>query len=299
MKLLTFPGQGSSISLLSLEKWCKTMATFQDKSGAISDLLEYTKVNPSKPESVALCSNLLFQEWLRTKNKHDKMMVLGHSLGELSAINAGTENTLFSARDIFQIAAKRNDLMVQATHGWLKREGRGLDEKFKLLAVRSPRSKDLRRELCLRNSLHIATHVNAKICVLTGLQQDFEALQLPYGARTSELVNIDGIPFHDSRVLKEIMEPLYDYLWEKIKHSGIRSLKHQLICNADGSTTDLVDIAIEKYVQSSTQTVETVECLKKIAELGTTSALHFGPGPQFANMLKRDMNKATHEYYGE
>lgn len=300
MKLVTFPGQGSAIKSNSLKRWCQSFKTFQIRETESFEILECVKANLSNSGSIAVCSNLLYLQWKANNKCTDAMVTLGHSLGELNAFNAGVENELFTTKDIFEIANKRHELMKTATQRYLNFIKATPDQKFGLWAIVSPRSKNLREELILSESLRLANHNSVNQCVLTGFQQDLNLLKLPRNAKITRLLNKDCIPFHNDSVLHEIQEPLYDFIASKLRGRLESRLDRQVISVFDGSKTDRVDQALCQFVLSSTNTVEFVKCLEKAKEIGVTTTTNIGPGGMVNNLISRAMpSLKTNESFGE
>ncbi|AET41606.1 [acyl-carrier-protein] S-malonyltransferase Ecym_8328 [Eremothecium cymbalariae DBVPG len=303
MKLFSFPGQGSSISLSALNKWCQSLSSFQDKNIKASGLLRYVGENLSKPGSIAICSNLLYEHWRNCDvgNGGEERVMVGHSLGELGALNGSGGNELFSLQEIFEIASFRHELMKRATLEYLSRQAFGEAAKFSLWALTCPRSKDLRGDLGLRGSLSLANHNSLKQCVITGFRRDLEALELPRLTKVVELVNPDNVPFHDERILHGIKERLYEYMWVKLQDNGNHTrtlLDHPIISGLDGKMTYKLHTALEKFVHSSTKTVEFVECCKTAKEMNIEHAVHIGPGTLIGKLVERNTGIPNHVWIG-
>ncbi|AGO11359.1 AaceriACR108Cp [[Ashbya] aceris (nom. inval.)] len=287
MRLVTFPGQGSAVSASALARWCKSLAGFQHSS--VADVVTYVERHPGTPGAIAACSNLLYQGWLDRGLDQSETMMLGHSLGELSALNASGSNALLGVHDVLELAQRRHALMCEATAAYVQAHGgRG----FAARVVTLRRAGNLRAQLQLSGTLQLANHNTLRQCIVTGAADDPAwASALPAGARVDELLNPDGIPFHNDAVLRRIQGPLYDALWERLARNGVsraRSLDRPLLSCLDGAATDRLDVAVEKFVRSSTNVVEFVAACRTAVQAGATAALHVGPGRAVGALVDRN-----------
>lgn len=280
MKLYTFPGQGSSINPLNLGRWVSNYKKFQN-----NPLLPFIKSNLNNPGSIVACSYLL---WDSQQIGDESKVFLGHSLGELSALNSNTP--LVSVDDLFEIANFRHRLMEKATSD---------NNKYGMWAVLSPKSNDIRQELVLHGSLLLANDNSKTQCVITGLISDLSLLKLPDRAKIIELVNPHGIPFHNNAVLNSIQGPLYDFIWEKMKKNNthsLNSLNHPLISNINGEITEKVHEALENFVKSSTNIVEFRKCCETVNRLEIDEALHIGPSSSTGKLVSKNCTFRNSEY---
>lgn len=112
------------------------------------------------------------------------MLPLGHSLGELTCLSV---NSLFSLKDLFDIANFRNKLMVTSTEKYLVAHNINRSNKFEMWALSSPRATDLPQEVqkllnspnllsSSQNTISVANANSVKQCVVTGLVDDLESL---------------------------------------------------------------------------------------------------------------------------
>ncbi|KAG0671195.1 [acyl-carrier-protein] S-malonyltransferase [Kluyveromyces marxianus] len=311
--LLSFPGQGSKILLERFNHWCVNVSTFNN-----TNLINEFKNNLEKPESVAACSNLLHKYWLskNERNKSATTYVIGHSLGELNALNASVNGIAFQCRDVMNIASFRNNLMIQAKQDYM-RKNTLKDESYELWAITNFRSKDLRKDLLQllkdsdANSVKLANDNAVNQCVVTGLPSDInkfkEFCQLcKLKLKFSQLSNPFSIPFHNSNILRPIQEPLYDYIWDILKENGMQQLANEkvenpIISNVDGKLTNDFHTALEKFVVGSSEIVNFVASCHTIAsELDVEEAYHFGPGNSIGKLIERNLkgfsSAVTHHY---
>lgn len=108
MRLLTFPGQGTSISIPVLKALIRNKQTEFNKiieanGPKTNELINYIFRNPSSPGSIAVCSNLFYQlynilERQDLRKRSEDYLLMGHSLGELTCLSV---NGLFTLRDLF------------------------------------------------------------------------------------------------------------------------------------------------------------------------------------------------------
>lgn len=319
MRLITFPGQGTPIPVGVLRS---VVSQYQvefekvlERCGHRSiDLLKFTYANPTNPGSIAICSQLYYELYQQLA-KPCKKVLLGHSLGELSCLGA---NGLFSLNDLFDLANRRNELMVQYTRQYLlARRGQG-SARFEMWALSSPKARNLPQDVkrvlqtLPTTTVCVANANSVKQCVVTGLSADLESLrtelqlQIPK-LRISELTNPDGIPFHNSTVLRPIQEPLYDAIWDVLKRNATNSrttLDAPIVANLDGRISYYVHHAIERFVKSSSNTVQFTSCYDTINGLQEISletepregedspyfdsAVCMGPGNVVYNLVKRN-----------
>ncbi|AEY95626.1 FACR108Cp [Eremothecium gossypii FDAG1] len=293
MRLVTFPGQGSAVLASSLARWCESRAGFQHSS--VADVVAYVERQPAAPGAIAACSTLLYQGWLERGPEQGEAMMLGHSLGELSALNASGSNALLGVHDVLEVAQRRHALMREAAAAHARAHGvRG----FVARVVTLRRAGDLRAQLELRGTLRLANHNSLRQCIVTGAADDPAWAALPAGARVDALLNPDGIPFHNDAVLRPIQGPLYDLLWERLARNGVsraRSLDRPLLSCLDGAATDRLDVAVEKFVRSSTNVVEFVAACRTAVQAGATAALHVGPGRAVGALVDRNTGLTASE----
>lgn len=323
MKLITFPGQGTTISVPVLKAVIRNKSKeFQkilNSNSHSNSLLQYIFDNPSSPGSMAVCSNFYYQLYhndqiAKGRGKDDKLLLLGHSLGELSCLSL---NSLFSIKDLFNIANYRNELMVNITEKYLIAHKLNHSTKFEMWALSSPKAENLPSEISQllsrtnsfnspHKSVSIANANSVKQCVVTGLIEDLESLRTELHAkfprlRITELTNPNNIAFHNNNVLRPIQEPLYDFIWNILKNNEthtLSELNYPILANLDGSISQYVHHAIERFVKSSSNTVQFTKCYDTInyysnLENEETSsiideAVCFGPGNVIYNLIKRN-----------
>ncbi|AJU03402.1 Mct1p [Saccharomyces cerevisiae YJM1401] len=333
MKLLTFPGQGTSISISILKAIIRNKSrefqTILSQNGKESnDLLQYIFQNPSSPGSIAVCSNLFYQLYQILSNPSDpqdqapknmtkidasdkkdneQCYLLGHSLGELTCLSV---NSLFSLKDLFDIANFRNKLMVTSTEKYLVAHNINRSNKFEMWALSSPRATDLPQEVqkllnspnllsSSQNTISVANANSVKQCVVTGLVDDLESLRTELNLRfprlrITELTNPYNIPFHNSTVLRPVQEPLYDYIWDILKKNGthtLMELNHPIIANLDGNISYYIHHALDRFVKCSSRTVQFTMCYDTInsgTPVEIDKSICFGPGNVIYNLIRRN-----------
>ncbi|CAI2027879.1 hypothetical protein SEUBUCD646_0H02570 [Saccharomyces eubayanus] len=333
MKLLTFPGQGTSISISILKaiirNKSKEFQTILSQNGKESnDLLQYIFQNPSSPGSIAVCSNLFYQLYqilsypsdslehaqrstfkndIPSRRDNEQCYLLGHSLGELTCLSV---NSLFSLKDLFDIANFRNELMVTSTEKYLVAHNINRSNKFEMWALSSPRATDLPHQVqkllnspnllpSSQNTISVANANSVKQCVVTGLVDDLESLRTELNLRfprlrITELTNPYNIPFHNSTVLRPVQEPLYDYIWNILKRNGthtLTELNHPIIGNLDGNISYYIHHALDRFVKCSSKTVQFTMCYDTInsaTPVEIDKSVCFGPGNVIYNLIKRN-----------
>lgn len=296
MKLCTFPGQGTPISVPTLRSVVSQRAVQCPES-----LLRYVYSKPSNPGSIAVSSAIFYQLCSGNAEFHQRQqLLLGHSLGELMCLWA---NGLFGIENLFQIANYRNDLMVECTKRYL--QARGISQRFALWALSSPRARHLPKEVeqllqeLQLSSVSIANANSVKQCVVTGLVSELESLRIELHLkfprlRITELTNPDGIPFHNSAVLRPTQEPLYDFIWKIMKENGTNlnmQLEHPILCNLDGQLSTVAHRALEKFVRCSSNTVQFTKCYDTINDDmidEIDEAVCMGPGSVVYNLVRRN-----------
>lgn len=330
MRLVTFPGQGTAISIPVLKALIRNKSKeFQkilnDNGPKTNDLLQYIFHNPSSPGSIAVCSNLYYQLFKilsippvsskkisssRTSNEPSQIL-LGHSLGELTCLSI---NKLFTIKDLFNIANYRNELMVKYTEKYLLAHKMNHSTKFEMWALSSPKANNLPSQLhsllqsmrSIAPTISIANVNSIKQCVVTGLVEDLETLRIEiqsrfYGLRITELTNPDNLAFHNSTVLRAIQEPLYDYIWDILKLNNMNTatqLDYPIIGNLDGRLSTFVHHAIERFVKCSSTTVQFTACYDTINSIDTLNegAVCIGPGNVIYNLIRRNCDIDAFEY---
>lgn len=302
MKLCTFPGQGTPISVPTLRSVVSRKPVQCPEA-----LLRYVYAHPSNPGSIAV-SSALFYQLFAAPQQQQQLLLLGHSLGELTCFWA---NGMFGIENLFQIANYRNDLMVECTKRYL--QARGISQRFELWALSSPRAKDLPREVeqllqeLQLSSVSIANANSVKQCVVTGLVSELESLRIELHLkfprlRITELTNPDGIPFHNSAVLRPTQEPLYDYIWKIMKDNRtnlIMQLNHPILCNLDGQLSTVANRALEKFVRCSSNTVQFTKCYDTInddTDGDLDEAICMGPGSVVYNLVRRNCQLKAWEF---
>lgn len=309
-RLLSFPGQGSKVLLDRLQRWAANVSGFKDVS-----LIDRFTGTLEQPETIAACSNLLYSNWLTdnaNQNSNGKTYVIGHSLGELNALNASVNGLAFGCKDIIEITSFRNRLMVEATQRYLEK-CRITDDSFELWAVTNVRSKNLRKDLSavldsnITNSsvdkpcsIKLANDNAVNQCVITGLSNDIQKL-----VETCKMENLRhkftkldspfSIPFHNINVLRSIQEPLYDFIWDTLKENGKHhfineKVENGIFSNIDGKLTYQFDTALENFVAGSCNIVNFVDSCKNISSPSSVEkAYHFGPGTSIGKLIERNL----------
>lgn len=321
MKLMTFPGQGTSIPVAVLKALIRNkeaqFTTILDRGKHRRALLEHVFENPSNPGSIAVCSNFLYELYGLMSEEYNtggskEVRLLGHSLGELTCLKV---NELFTTRDLFEIANYRNELMIKHTERYIKALNRR-GSKFEMWALSSPKAADLPLEVYKlltespnfpsSHTIAVANANSVKQCVVTGLVEDLESLRTELHLniprlRISELTNPHNLPFHNNTVLRPIQEPLYDFIWKIMKTNGTHTwtnLNHPIISNLDGSESRLIHHALDKFVKCSSNTVMFTWCYDKInsivestkeSEDPLDTAVCIGPGSVIHNLIRRNI----------
>lgn len=327
MRLLTFPGQGTSISIPILKALIRNKQTEFNKiieanGPKTNELINYIFRNPSSPGSIAVCSNLYYQlynilERKDLRKRSEDYILMGHSLGELTCLSV---NGLFTLRDLFNIANYRNELMVKYTEKYLIAHRMNHSTKFEMWALSSPRTNDLPSQLNnllqqmkpVAPTIAIANVNSIKQCVATGLVEDLEKLRIESqtrfpALRITELTNPNNIAFHNNTVLRPIQEPLYDYIWDilKLNHQNTTTeLIYPIIGNLDGRISMLVHHAIERFVRCSSNTVQFTKCYDTINSFvprernkgKTNVSISMGPGNVIYNLVRRNCDMEAFEY---
>lgn len=327
MRLLTFPGQGTSISIPVLKALIRNKQTEFNKIIAnngpkTNELINYIFRNPASPGSIAVCSNLFYQlynllERQDLKKRSQDYLLLGHSLGELTCLSI---NELFTLRDLFNIANYRNELMVKYTEKYLIAHRMNHSTKFEMWALSSARTNNLPLQLhnllqqmrSMAPTIAIANVNSIKQCVVTGLVEDLEKLRIESqtrfpALRITELTNPNNIAFHNNNVLRPIQEPLYDYIWDilKLNHQNTTTeLIYPIIGNLDGRISMLVHHAIERFVRCSSNTVQFTSCYDTINSFvprernkgKTNVSISMGPGNVIYNLVRRNVDMESFEY---
>lgn len=176
MRLITFPGQGTSISIPILKALIRNKSKefdiiLKNNGPKTYDLLTFIFKNPSSPGSIAVCSNLFYQLYSIISNNSTSNSIistptttittattsnikkvlpidtnnldtflLGHSLGELTCLSI---NELFTLNDLFNIANYRNELMVKYTEKYLLAHKLNHSSRFEMWAFSSPKATNL------------------------------------------------------------------------------------------------------------------------------------------------------------
>lgn len=327
MRLLTFPGQGTSISIPVLKALIRNKQTefneiIANNGPKTNELINYIFRNPASPGSIAVCSNLFYQlynllERQDLKKRSQDYLLLGHSLGELTCLSI---NELFTLRDLFNIANYRNELMVKYTEKYLIAHRMNHSTKFEMWALSSARTNNLPLQLhnllqqmrSMAPTIAIANVNSIKQCVVTGLVEDLEKLRIESqtrfpALRITELTNPNNIAFHNNNVLRPIQEPLYDYIWDilKLNHQNTTTeLIYPIIGNLDGRISMLVHHAIERFVRCSSNTVQFTSCYDTINSFvprernkgKTNVSISMGPGNVIYNLVRRNVDMESFEY---
>lgn len=327
MRLITFPGQGTSISIPVLKALIRNKQSefnkiIENNGPKTNDLINYIFRNPSSPGSIAVCSNLYYQlyELLERddiKKRSQDYLLLGHSLGELTCLCV---NKLFTLRDLFNIANYRNELMVKSTEKYLIAHKMNHSTKFEMWALSSPKATNLPLQIhnllqsirSMAPTIAIANVNSIKQCVVTGLVDDLERLRIESqtrfpALRITELTNPNNIAFHNNNVLRPIQEPLYDYIWDILKlnqQNTTTELMYPIIGNLDGRISLLVHHAIERFVRCSSNTVQFTYCYDTINSFvprerikgKTNVSISMGPGNVIYNLVRRNCDLESFEY---
>ncbi|KAL6944973.1 hypothetical protein ACO0QE_002415 [Hanseniaspora vineae] len=318
-RLVTFHGQGSIIEF--------SKVAFHNIS--INHLYEtqyksYCEQHPNLPQSLVILSHLLYKDLasngkLKTQHKETETFFLGHSLGELQSFLNG--NDLVSLKDAIDIANYRHLLMKQqvaeyqtfltsvnnspgpsTTSNEMQMVALLLTKKFNL--TNPDYISSLQKHLAQEYKTLAVSNINTESSVvISGTKHELDKLlSSPSGdlnfsvpKKYKILENPDKIAFHNNKILRDLQEPLYDYIWNKLKDNKTHTvalLNNQVITNYQGKLVSQKDDLLENFVKQSCNTVQFIECCKTARDLQIDEFTHVGPVPSvLQKMVERNLSE--------
>ncbi|KAL6941727.1 hypothetical protein ACO0RG_002865 [Hanseniaspora osmophila] len=313
-RLVTFHGQGSIIDF--------SKVAFNNHN--IKHLYEtqyktYCEQFPNLPQSLVILSHLLYKDLvssgkLNPQHEETETIFLGHSLGELQSFVNG--NDLISLKDAIDIANYRHLLMKQQVAKYqtflesshtpntasneMQMVALLLTKKFNL--ANPDYISSLQTHLAQEYQTLAVSNINTESSVvISGTKQELDKFLSSSTAQPNfnvpkkykMLENPDKIAFHNNKILKHLQEPLYDYIWNKLKDNKTHTvslLNNKVITNYQGKLVSQKDDLLENFVLQSCNTVQFTKCCKTVENSNIDEFTHVGPvSSVLQKMLQRNL----------
>lgn len=278
-----FPGQGSQFvgmgaSFISAEPEAKKrVEEANDALGFdIGKLIlegpdDTLKLTENTQPAILLVSVIALEALKRRVDVTPKA-VAGHSLGEFSAcFSAGA----IEFADVIRLVRKRGELMQSAVPI-------GVGGMAAIIGLSSADVADVCKES--GGVVSPANFNSPEQTVIAGKKEDVEkasALAKERGAKKAIPLSVSA-PFHTS-----LMQPAREGLVEFMKTIKFNDPSFPVIRNVDAEVSVTADDVVDGLSRQVTGCVDWVSSMKKMAELGASTALEIGPGKVLAGLMRR------------
>lgn len=282
MLAVVCPGQGSQNPGM-LKSWSTSEVGKQisEMASQISNLdIDYLGSFAAKDEisdtSIAQIlisvSTLISAELLNIKEiKADKVIVSGHSVGEISSYYLAG---IYGLKDAIELVSSRGRFMAEAA---MENPGTGM------VAILGGDRNEILKELS-RFSLVPANINSASQIVAAGKLDDIEKL-FEHSPKNAKLIKLAvSAAFHS-----DFMFRAKDKFLKIINEIASNNLDFQLITNNQGKLVIDTQLAMQELVGQLTSPVRWDLCQETIKNAGVTGLLELAPGGTLVGIAKREI----------
>lgn len=280
-----FPGQGSqSVGMMkSFAQLPGVRDTFSEASDAIDqDLWKLVGQGPAEEldltvntQPVMLTAGIALHRAWRTANGTRPAISAGHSLGEYSALVAGSAIDFADAVTLVRFRAQAMQEAVPAGAG--------------AMAAILGLEDDLVRAVCeqasVTNEIVEAANFNSPAqVVIAGSKAAVErAMEIAKGKGAKRAIMLPmSVPSHCS-----LMRPAAERMRERLKAVKIGTPNVPVLHNADVKSAESADGVRDALVRQLYQPVRWVDTIRAMVSAGVTHIVECGPGKVLAGLNKR------------
>tara|TARA_Y100000590_G_C15700635_1_gene1006642 strand:+ start:57 stop:989 length:933 start_codon:yes stop_codon:yes gene_type:complete len=294
MTTIVFPGQGSQYVGMARDFYenfssAKEVFDIVEDSTKIrvkqiifennENLLDITKYTQICIYTASMAIFNVFKELISDKTFLDLKFVLGHSLGEYSALTASNTFDIFTCSELLKI---RGDLMQNAFK----------ENQSGMAAVIGLNCASLEK-IIKENSINveIANDNTPNQVVISGIIEDIkssEEILINNGAKKIIILNVSAA-FH-SKIMKKAEEKMHNYL-SKIKFNDPI---YSVISNFSGKDSKDKSIIYESLSKQMSNRVKWVDSIKNLLLKKEKNIIEIGPGQVLTGIIKRISNEFNH-----
>ena len=287
-----FPGQGSQEVGMGkdlIENYKEANELFDDANIALKDEgidlkklclegpgEELTKTINAQP-AVLTISIILYK--LLQKNNINPDIVVGHSLGEYSALVAASS---IEFKEAVRLVRKRGQYMQTATP-------LGIGNMAAIISLKKDKIEELIKKVSKFGTIEIANYNSPYQIVVSGKSEVIEEL-LILGEEEEE-INIVPLkvsaPFHSS-----LMRKAKDNLAGYIENVNIQEPKIPVICNVTADYVKTKEKIKNALIEQVIQPVRWVDIIKRMNSEGINCFIKVGPGNVLKKLIKQILPKA-------
>jgi len=292
MTAFIFPGQGSQFlgmskdffdnfkaardifEIISDTTKINIKAIIFDNNSNILDQTRYTQLS-------IFCTSISIFEVLKKEvnleiNKPNINFMLGHSLGEYTALSAAN---ILSIKDCSFLLKIRGELMQNAYE----------PNKSSMAAIIGIDINEVEKIIDKNNlKLDIANDNSPLQIVISGLKKDLlesENIFKASGVKKFILLNVSAA-FH-SYLMNEAQEKLIDY----INNTKFNNSLISIISNYTGKVCNVKKDIIHNLCNQMSNRVRWVESIRTLERLNISNIIEIGPGKVLSGLIKRTSNK--------
>ena len=237
---------------------------------------ELTKTINSQPAMLTM-SIILYK--LLQKNNIKPSIVVGHSLGEYSALVAASS---IEFKEAIKLVRKRGQYMQTATP-------LGTGSMAAIISLKKDKMEEVIKKASKFGTIEIANYNSPYQIVVSGKSEVIEKL-LILGEEDEE-VNVVPLrvsaPFHSS-LMKKAKENLASY----IENVNIQDPKIPVICNVTADYVKTKEEIRDALIEQVTNPIKWVDIVKRINSEGINCFIEVGPGNILKKLIKQISPKA-------
>ena len=280
-----FPGQGSqSVGMMkSFAQLPGVRDTFLEASDAIGqDLWKLVEQGPAEELSLTvntqpamLTAGIALHRAWRAANGTRPAITAGHSLGEYSALVAGSAIAFADAVTLVRFRAQAMQEAVPA----------GVGAMAAILGLEDELVRAACKEASGTNEIVEAANFNspAQVVIAGNIAAVERAMEVAKGKGAKRAVMLPmSVPSHCS-----LMRPAAERMRERLKAVRIGTANVPVLHNADVSSADSADAVRDALVRQLYQPVRWVDTIRAIVSAGATHIVECGPGKVLAGLNKR------------
>ena len=289
MTSVVFPGQGSQYKGMTRDFF----DNFKIAKQTLEEIQDYTSINIKEimfdessenlnqtnitQISIFAASMIIFKciEYETSFNEQDISFMLGHSLGEYSALAASKK---LNIKDCALILKKRGELMNSAVEPNLT----------SMAAIIGLNSNQIKKIIVENNlDIEIANDNSPLQVVISGNKNNInksEQVLKQNGAKKFVLLNVSAA-FHSKYMLKS-----QEILKNNLRDLNFNSNKIKIVSNYNAKSSNDNQLIIEALSNQMANKVRWVESIKEIENEGESKVIEIGPGKILSGLIKRISN---------
>ena len=292
MTTIVFPGQGSQFAKMTkdfYDNFSEAKETFHMIENItkinISDIIfndNPAKLNQTQFTQLSIfCSSISIFNVLKSKvdlEKFDIYTMLGHSLGEYSALYA---SGILSIEECSLLLKKRGELMQNAYP----------QNKSGMAALIGMDCEIIEKVIIDKKlDIDIANDNSPMQIVVSGKMEDLDNSEIYFkeiGVKKFIKLNVSSA-FH-SKLMVNAENEMNEYIYK----SNFNTSKFNIISNYTGKLTNNINEIIENLSKQMSNRVRWVESINTLESLNENNIIEIGPGKVLSGLIKRISDKFT------